>query len=345
MTDPDHSALDAAVAAYEQAVAAGDANLTAAAAALQTQLAAETAKEQADQTTIAALTAQVAALQAQLAALQPKVLYGSGIGGWWKAKLETKQQAYGRILQTFGALPIIRDFDPYPPTYIDRASRIFLDAGATLPLATVQQLAAWGAHGEDQFVSVLHEPNNSRNNLSPAEWVPSQQAAASAISASGAANVHLVPTLEGEAFIPSRDPATPAEPYFDVLTAAGVQFGYIGADLYQWGKSDATADSAQTVLDGAITLARQLGKKLIVGELGARRPNPPYTPGISRAARAQFLSDVIALCDANADVVTAVMLFESDNGNAGMVPWPITHPGDPTYSPEAVAVWAAACSR
>jgi len=36
------------------------------------------------------------------------------------------------------------------------------------------------------------------------------------------------------------------------------------------------------------------------------------------------------------------MLFESDNGASNMVPWPITHPTNPKFSPLAVAAWVSA---
>lgn len=352
MTTPTPDGIAAAVTAYGQAqYAAGRADQALAdqqtVASLQKQLADETAKDQQDEATITALQAQVAQLEAELNPQPPPpppaksaVLYGSGIGGWWQTLKETRPNAYARITQTLagkkGYLPVIRLFGSDVPSYVDSRTRVFLDTGNA---ASVQQIAALGQRGPGQLLSVIHEPENKTDIAS---WQAAQVAHAKLVAANGGGNVALVPLLMGQSFMPSRKPNHPASAWFD-FDMTGID--YIGADLYQWGHDDASADTAEAVFGGAVDLAKQLGKKLVVGELGARRPNPPYRPGISDTARAKFLTDVIALCDANADVVAAVTLFESDNGSSNMVPWPITHPANDAYSPLAVAAWASACNR
>lgn len=267
------------------------------------------------------------------------VLYGSGIGGWWQTLGEAKVDAYARIVRAFGGrLPVVRLFSSSVPSYVDPSSSVSLDTGDTV---TAQQVVQLAARRGDQFLSVAHEPNHTGKTWTPASWGQRQRDTLALVQANSGGNVHLVPTLEGQAFIAKRNPAVPAAAWFG-WDMTGID--YIGADLYQWGKDNASADTALTVLGGAIDLAKQLGKRLVINELGARRVAPPYSPGISDTARAKFLTDVIALCDANAAHVAAVMLFESDNGKDGMTPWPITHPTNTNYSPQAVAVWRTACT-
>lgn len=350
MTTPDLSSVQNALDAYAAAVQAelvGDhdtiAGLQGQLGSLQTEVSTLQANVTTLQGQLATANQTIATLQAELNALQnppsseSKVLFGSGIGGWFQSLSEKKPDAYARITKTLvgdgNYLPVIRLFASSVPSYIDPRCKIFLDTGNS---ASAQQIATLGQRGPGQFLSVIHEPENK---TSIASWQTVQKQHASLVKANGGGNVSLVPLLMGQSFIPSRNPKYPAAAWFD-FDLTGID--YIGADLYQQGKSDADADTVAEFIQPAIDLARSLGKKLVVGELGFRRVNPPYTPGISDAKRAQTIKDAIALCNANADIVAAVMLFESDNGASNMVPWPITHPTNPKFSPLAVAAWVSA---
>lgn len=340
------TARDDAITALDAAIAEGAAQATA-------------EQEQADQPVIdglhqqvtdaaaanAALAAQVATLQAELAALQPSVLYGSGIGGWWESLKEPKASAYARIVAALNP-KIVRIFAGSVPPYVDPNLPVSLDTGDTV---TDAQILALSARGGDQFLSRIHEPNKtgkldpSGKPWTPATWGKAQRDTLAQIQRLGVTNVHLVPTLEGQAFISARKPPITAADWFD-WDLTGID--YLGGDLYQWGKSDADADTALEVGGEFIDLMKALGKRGHINELGFRRVLGPNTaPAISDAARAKFATDFVALCNANAQYVGAVMLFESDNGNDKMKPWPITHPTNPNYSPLAVAAWRAACTR
>lgn len=342
MTDPDHSALDADLAAYEQAVASNDAALAATVAALQQQLADETAKDDQDRATITALQAQVAQLEAEIAALQSKVLYGSGFGGWFTTLGESKQSAYNRIVKAFapdkGYLDVVRLFSSSLLSYIDPRTKVFWEPSGGINQATIQQLAA---RGPGQYISEMHEPEDK--NISIADWQALQAERAALVKQHGGGNVSLVPVLMSMSFIPSRNPPYPASAWFAGMDMTNID--YIGADAYQHGTSDVTADTVDVFIQPVLDLARALGKKSVFGELGFRRVTPPNSLGISDAKRAQTAQAAIALFDANADVVEAVMPFESDSGKPAYVPWPMTHPTNPNYSPLAVSAWASACNR
>jgi hypothetical protein len=272
------------------------------------------------------------------------VLYGSGVGGWWQSLGEAKSSAYTRITNAFvgtgNHLKIIRLFDSTVPSYVNANTAVFFDPGNTVTAAQVQMLAA---RAGTQYLSVAHEPNFSKGYATGADWGAVQNAAQDVIDANGRGKVFLVPTLEGGTYIPGRNPDLTAEQWFSGWDMSRISF--IGGDMYQWGTDDASAQTASTVLQHSIDLARSMGKKIMYGELGTRRLNPPYSPGISDGARRDFLVDVIALMDANSDVVVATMMFESDNGASNMKPWPITHPTNPSYSPLAAAAYATAASR
>ena len=108
----------------------------------------------------------------------------------------------------------------------------------------------------------------------------------------------------------------------------------IGADIYQWGKSDATADSAARVVSPVIEAARTKGKGLLMGELGARNT-------LTDGARATFIKEAVNLFDSS-KVTRAVAYFENDNGGLG--PWNLLpKPGSKSATlPASVAAWKAA---
>jgi hypothetical protein len=358
MTTPDHTALDAAVAAYEAAVAADDASRDVAYAAAQQQLAKLQANYDTDQTEIADLEAQVADLQAKLDALQPpapepsSVIYGSGFGGWFqrfsvtvKGKTynttEQKQAAYGRVVAAYGTLKVARLFGSIP-SYLDPATRLFWDTGDSRP--SDAQRKQLNDRGPGQLLSFAHEVDLGKG-YTPASFAAAQNAEAQYLRDNGYDNITLVPLLTGGSGIPARQGSIKATDWFAGIdwTQPNVQ---PGADWYQWAKSDSDADSAEEVFGPWADIARMTGKRLVGGEDGTRRVNPPYSPGISDGARVKYINDSEAYCAANRDAFEIRIYFNSNNG--GLAPWNlIAPPGcpDADYSPQANAAWTALCKR
>lgn len=135
MTEPDHTATDQALAAYEAAVAAGASTEAATLAGVQAQLAAEQAKDNQDQLEIASLQDTVVSLKAQIAALQggtpppppSKVLYGSdGAIGSNPAAVAAADAKWGTTT------PVFRWFDPGPPSVVPDTKHQYVMSCKTL---------------------------------------------------------------------------------------------------------------------------------------------------------------------------------------------------------------------
>lgn len=257
------------------------------------------------------------------------VAYGASVGGYWSTITpgEAKSDAYARITAGFGRLQSVRLFASSVPSYVDPAAIVCLDAAPTQ--ATIEALAA---RQTISYLSTHHEPENDGGT--PAAWHAEQIAAAAACVQYGKGRVRYVACLMGGTFMPGR-PATSAYTLAQWLDFDMTNVWAIGSDSYQWGKMDATADSAATVLQPVLDAATARGKRVAFLELGARCL-------LSDAARAKFLKDARALIDASG-IVDVACYFESDNGSLG--PWCLLPPaGQPPIAPLAVAAWQAACT-
>lgn len=297
----------------------------------------------------------------------PAPVYGANLGGW-RTLGEKAPDAYARILAAFGSLGIVRCWPNgfnttwrggLIPTYVwDGGHDLYVNLGSDIRgINTGQYDAAFktilkSAPTDRQvWFSAGHEPENDAFPAPGAftikEWQQAQMRLAKLKTENAPANVRYAPLLMGGSYM--VNPAKPLENRY-TESASGNQpwtvwFDFdltnidaIGTDIYQHGKSDTDAnrDSAARVVQPSIAAARKLGKKLIVGELGARNT-------MSDTGRAAFLADAIAIFNANADVVAAVSYFESDNGALG--PWNLLpKPGVTTATmPKSIAVWRAAC--
>lgn len=303
---------------------------------------------------VSVLQAQIANLNQQLADCQAAnkptpptpttaTLHGSACAGWWSGKAgtakETRQQGTARIVAAFPGVGVWRCWETIP-TYLDRKQAIFLDTGAAANQKAITT-ACLNWNGGVHWTSCWHEPEN--DNVPIADWQAVQMQAAATNRANGQSRVRYVSLLMGETGIPSRNPPHSAEEWFNFDMR---NVDCIGADLYQQGKSDTDCDTAAAVLGPWIALARKKNKPLVIGEFGVRRVAPPWSPGISDAARAKYSSDAIALMDGarfpdGSPVVQACMIYESDSGTSGRLPWNLLPPPGQTspYSPQAVNVW------
>jgi hypothetical protein len=272
------------------------------------------------------------------------VLYGSGCAGWWSGKAgtakETRQQGTARIAAAWN-VGVWRAWETIP-SYLTKQASVFLDNGsASSVAASCKALLAWSSL--THWLSCWHEPEN--DGVSIADWQKVQLQAAAAVKANGQGRIRYVSLLMGQTGIPSRNPPTSAEQWFGFDLS---DVDCIGADLYQNATSDADADTADEVLGPWIDLALKLGKPLVIGEFGTRRVSPRWSPGITDAARAKYLTDATAIMDSarfpdGSPVVQAVMYYESDSGNADRLPWNLLPPPGQTspYSPQAESVWRA----
>ena len=308
-------------------------------------------QKDADQTRIDALTAQVQDLQQQLAdcqagnVVQQTTLMGSACAGWWSGKAgtakETRQQGTARIQQAFPGIGVWRTWETNP-SYLDKSIQVFLDTGSVSNVQScVNALLAYNT--KTNWLSCWHEPEN--DNVAIADWQKIQMQAGAVVAQNGKGKVRYVSLLMGETGIPSRNPPTSADQWFNFDLG---NIYCIGCDLYQNAKDDASADRAQDTLGPWIALARKLNKPLVIGEFGVRRVNPPWSPGISDSARATYAQACITMMDtekfANGKpVVEACMIYESDSGTSGRLPWNILGPPGQTapYSPKVQQVWAA----
>lgn len=143
------------------------------------------------------------------------------------------------------------------------------------------------------------------------------------------ANYHLLLSLNGDTFIPSRSPSHPYTYYWDN------SFEAIGANLSQKGTTAANLDTPALLANGALEARDTLQVPLVIPELGVRN-----TTVQNDAARALWLSQFKALVDTKA---SAVCYYESFRGTLG--PWNITEePLGTVYSLQTKKVWAQAVS-
>lgn len=313
MTEPDHGPVDAALAAYEQAVAASEQGDADALAAAQQQLAAVTADDEAQKAT-------VAQLEAQIAALQPPPLFGASIGGWSvKNKTETLAQAHARIKAAFGGqLPVIRAWPPAGSAslgqYADDTCKCYVievPQGSTPAQVDVQVRAAPAG----SVLVAWHEPENDGTDA--ATWQAFVAMVGARIVASGRKDITGAVILMGATYHPTRYVDTGGHPWTYWIPAVlppGITM--LGGDMYPRGGTDAKADTAATVLQPALDAATKYGVQFVIGELGCGRP------AWSDAVRAKYTADAVAFLRANAKTFPVVSLFESDGGPQG--PWCVT---------------------
>jgi hypothetical protein len=280
------------------------------------------------------------------------VLYGTGFGGWFEAysytingktysQTETKQQAWNRIVGDYGVPKVARMFGSSIPSYVDPATALVFEQGASISDANLKALQS--RQGE-QWVTVAHEPENDA--YTPTSWGALQNQTQDQLDAGGYSDVSLIPLLMGGSGIPGRGSSQwTAAQWFASCDFSRIK--YIGADIYQWGKDDVSADSPADTFGPWIDLAKSLGVQLAVCEVGARRPSPFFSPGISDQAAADYIAGVASLCDANADHVRFLTYFNSNNGASNLKPWNLLPPPgfSGSYRPMADAAWAALCKR
>jgi hypothetical protein len=287
------------------------------------------------------------------------VLYGVTGTGWHTPvagtnfKTESVADGWARIQKTYGKLGMYRSWNGTPapvpgqPVYYD----------GTVSAQLVQQLDALNTL---VVISQTHEPENDSPPVTAAQVKSWQNAmmAAGKIVHDNSDKVLFAPCLMGSSYMvmpgnnrlnrytEAAQGNVPWSTWFDFdLT----NIDAFGADCYQHGNPPSRAfDTAAEVIQPVIDAARSKSKKAILGELGARRVDKSgLTPSLPDADRAQFLTDAIALGDANADVMIAMLYFDASNGTPNMTPWnhvpPPGYTGD--WSPKALAVWKAACNR
>ncbi|GAA5016078.1 hypothetical protein GCM10023258_01310 [Terrabacter aeriphilus] len=279
-----------------------------------------------------------------------RVRYGFNPGGWWRSAGQTPKSAYDQAVAAFGQPGFMRLWPNrftttwrggLIPTYVDDAKTpVYINLGSDV--AGVNRGAydaAWiqilRTAPKDRWIwfSFAHEPEG--DGFTVAAWQQAQMRLAKLKAQYAPTNVRFAPLLMGSTFHASRYrvSATGNVPWSTWFNFDLSNVDAIGADLYQWGTQDATADTAAAVVNPAIEAARSKGKGLVVGELGARNT-------LTDTGRATFLKDAVKLFDASRNV-RAVAYFESDNGSKG--PWNLLpKPGTPTSLPKSIAVWKSA---
>lgn len=306
----------------------------------------------------------IADLQAQLdAATKPpsKVLWGVNPGGYSTLSgAETAAEAWTRIATAYGKIVSTRwwvsSFGWNWSTVPARFGKcgLYLNLGADVAGVNAGTYdAAWAnicktAPTDRPLLaaSFSHEPEDevAAGKFTIAAWQNAQKRLAK-IKADNTDRILFAPLLMGVSFHPTRFAwaASGNQPWSTWFNFDLTNVDALGADIYQQGKTDDTVDTPQTIGGPFLAACKAKGKRGIVGELGARRVNPPSVPGISDGARAKFLTDFGAFANANADVIKAVHYFESDNGRPEMVPWALT-PNPKTgefKSPLALAAYKA----
>jgi len=278
-----------------------------------------------------------------------KVVYGSNPGGWSvTTKLETGAQALARIDAAWHP-PAWRwwssgnqvNWAAMPSQMVGRrvVAEIGLTATDTQMIATCQSCPNDGVR---RYVSLCHEPESKTD---PATYQAAWARFAAIHLQYSPPNLRTVLVLMGASFIPARQASVGGHTWDEWWPTNHNGINALGADVYQW-----MTDVGTTVLSPVISAAASYNLDLVIAELGAHRVSPPYSPGLTDAASAQFLTDATGLLDgyaAKGHEVTA-LYFESDNGNATMVPWALLPPPDGSitpYRPLGAAVWAAACAR
>lgn len=332
----------------------------AALASLETEISIERSE---NDEAIAKLEAEIEALKAQSNPSNstfPKVLYGVNPSGYMKAG-ETQVNAWNRIMAAYGNINIVRWWaNTFFTSWTSVPSRfgtrpLYINLGSDVPGALTGMydqpfLKIVTTAPTDRLIvySFAHEPEDdvfTKKLFSVSDWQSAQMRFGKIHAGARTPNQLFVPLLMGSTYQDSRYAASAKGNIawnewfnFDLRSIDG-----LGGDMYQWGKDDATADTAEKLIGPFINACKTLKKLGMIGELGARRVNPPSSPGISDAARAAFLKDVQTLCDANAAIIKGICYFESDNGAADKVPWALTPaPGTNQYaSPKALAAWKA----
>ncbi|HET7399851.1 MAG TPA: hypothetical protein VFJ94_15140 [Intrasporangium sp.] len=310
-------------------------------------------------TTVAAITALTAVtlpvlMHAESAdASSGRVRYGINSGGWWKTGGQSHEDAYKQAVAAYGQPGFMRLWPNrfnttwrggLIPTYVDDAKiPVYINLGSDVAgVNNGTHDAEWikilQTAPRDRWIwfSFAHEPEG--DGFTVADWQKAQMRLASLKTQYAPSNVKFAPLLMGTTFMDSRYKISAPG---NVSWSTWFNFDLkdvdaLGADIYQWGKSDASADAASTIVSPVIEAAQSKGKGLVVGELGARNT-------LSDAGRAKFLTDAVNLFDA-ARNVRAVAYFENDNGALG--PWNLLpKPGVATLTPglvKSVNVWKTA---
>jgi hypothetical protein len=353
-------ATDEALAAERAAETAEDIQQDAALKKAQNDLASAQADDIADKARIAELEKQVADLQKPPPAPTGKVLFGVNPGGYSTvSKAETVAEAWNRIQTAYGKIVSTRwwvssfgwNWSQVPARF--GKCGLYFNLGADVAgVNSGKYDAAWAnlckTAPTDRWLaaSFSHEPEDevAGGQFTIAQWQNAQKRLAR-IKSENTDHITFAPLLMGVSFHPTRyswaaNGNQPWSTWFDFdLTNVDA----LGIDIYQQGKDDASADTPQTIGGPFISACKAKGKKGVVGELGARRVNPPSSPGISDGARATFLTNFGKFANNNADIIEAVHYFESDNGRDIMVPWALT-PNPQTgefKSPQALAAYKA----
>lgn len=311
------------------------------------------------------LVAANADLQRQLdecrAGHKPKTLWGANVGGYAATMGEAGAAAFSRILGGFGEIHLVRwwannffQWASVPAFYGDRPLAANLGSDILGVLAGRYDDDLRRICREAQRRTLLtcgHEPEDDvfeKRAFTVPQWQAAQMRLGRIVREVGNDLVSFGPLLMGTSFHPTRyGSAAPgnvkAADWFGFNLA---DIDFIGADLYQWGKSDSDADDATVQFNPYLALCTEKGKPAFVGELGTRRPNPPHNPGISPAKRAAYLEQAITIVDTTTVPVLGVCYYETDRGAADKVPWNLLAPaGKAQHSPEAIAVWRAVSTR
>lgn len=278
------------------------------------------------------------------------VFYGVNPGGW-RTLGQNAPSAYQASVAAYGQLGFMRlwpnTFNTtwrggLIPSYVyDAKTPVYINLGSDVAgVNTGARDAAWttilksAPTDRPIWFSFAHEPEG--DGFTVAAWQQAQMRLAALKTKHARANVKFAPLLMGASFIGNRYQAAAAGnvPWSTWFNFDLKNIDAMGADLYQWGTNDATADLASRVINPTIAAAKSKGKKLLIGELGTRNT-------LSDASRAKFLREAIALFDGSS-TVTAVAYFESDNGAKG--PWNLLpKPGTSSWNyPSSIKAWRGA---
>lgn len=324
------------------------------------------AERSATDATVNDLTSQVAALEQKVkdleapppAPAQQKLAYGFNYGGYVSTKGETQAGAFSRIKNGFGGCGVARwwysgapsaDVWSKVPAYLANVPLCIELDGDSAAIAS----GAWDA-GMRAFLQAApttyrnwwvfkHEQDNNKNT--PAQYKPAIQRLLNLHkNNANRKNIRSICQMPMGVLFQKGD----WRAYMaDDLSGADC----LGSDCYQHGKAD-PGESPTYVIGKQIAGAKEYSLPLVIGELGARRVTPQYSPGITDKARANFLNGCIQLFDteklSDGRLATeAVMYFEADRGSVDMVPWatlPYTD-GTGVKSPLAAAAWKTVVSR
>ena len=273
------------------------------------------------------------------------VYYGVNPGGW-RTLGQTAAVAYQASVSAYGQLGFMRlwpnSFNTtwraglMPPYVYDAKIPAYINLGSDVAgVNSGSHDAAWTTIPKTAptdrpiWFSFAHEPEG--DGFTVAAWQQAQMRLGALKTKYAPSNVNSVPLHIGDRYKVAAAGNVPWSSWFNFNLK---DIDAMGADLYQWGKNDATADPASVVVNPTIAAAKSKGKKLLIGELGARN-------NLTDASRATFLREAVALFDAST-TVTAVAYFESDNGAKG--PWNLLpKPSGASWSyPGSIKVWRGA---